>query len=114
MLFPNLVPQVFLQLSSRVTGIILVTVVGTVVVMPLMVDISFICVGCVAGIIVEITVVVEVIDSSPYGCEVPAGVVVLLLSDSCIVCVDIGYVLPASLLVLGIVLRICDVRIFSF
>ena len=84
-------------LSSRVIGIILVTVVGTVVVMPLMVDISLVCVGCVAGIIVETTVVVKVIDSSPLGCVAPVDVVVLLLSDSCIVCVDIGYILLASL-----------------
>ena len=101
-------------LSSQVIGIILVAVVGTVVVMPLMVDISLICVGCMAGIIVEITVVVKVIGSGPLGCEVPAGVVVLLLSDSCIVCVDIGYILLAPYLVLEIVLGICDVGIFSF
>ena len=100
-------------LSSRVIGIILVAVVGTVVVMLLMVDISLVCVGCMAGIIVETTVVVKVIGSSPLDCVVPAGVVVLL-SDSCIACVDRGYVLLASFVVLGIVLGICDVGIFFF
>ena len=101
-------------LSSQVIGIILDTVVGTVVVLPLMMDISLICVGCMAGNIVETTFVVKVIGSSPLDCVVLAGVVVLLLSDSCIVCVDIGYAFSASFLVLGIVLGICDVVIFSF
>ena len=84
-------------LSSQIIGIILVTVVGTVVVLPLMVDISLVCVGCMADNIVETTVVVKVIGSSPLDCVVLAGVVVLLLSDSCIVCVDKGYVFRSPL-----------------
>ena len=37
--------RALLLLSSQVIGIILVAVVGTVVVMPLMVEVSLICVG---------------------------------------------------------------------
>ena len=77
-------------------------------------DISLICVGCVAGNIVETAVVVKVIGSSPLDCVVLADVVVLLLSNPGTFCVDRGYVLPVSSVVLGIVLEICDVGIFSF
>ena len=84
------------------------------VVLPLIMDISLVCVGCVADNIVETAVVVKIIFLSSLDCVMLAVVVVLLPSNPGTFCVERRYVPLVSSVLPGIVLKTCDVGMFPF